>query len=166
MSRSMQEVRETEADTAETATGAQETTESGGRLAGVKRRAARVFSPRSFLLSLLVVVVGIAAGGFLGGLIPFLGTVGQFVGVFAATFVLGVVRARRHYLEVAAAGAVAATLVVLASTLNGAFLPVGVEVLQQYGLALAGIGAGTGAAAALLGYYFGRDLRAGLTKSV
>ena len=160
MSRSMQHERETEADAAETAT------ESGGRLSGIKRRAARVFAPRSFLLSLLVVVVGIAAGGFLGGLIPFLGTVGQLVGVFATTFVLGLVRARRHYLEVAAAGAVAATLIVLSSTLNGAFLPVGVEVLQQYGLALAGVGAGTGAAVALLGYYFGRDLRAGLTKSV
>lgn len=166
MSRSLQHERETEADAAETATEAQAATESGGRLSGVKRRAARVFSPRSFLLSLVVVVVGIAAGGFVGGLVPFLGTVGQLLGVFAATFVLGLVRTRRHYLEVAAAGAVAATLIVLSSTLNGAFLPVGVEVLQQYGLALAGVGAGTGAAAALLGYYFGRDLRAGLTKSL
>lgn len=164
MSRSIQHEREQ--DAAERAEGAEDAAASGGRLSGLQRRAARVFSPRSFLLSLLVVVAGIAAGGFLGGLVPFLGTVGQLLGVFAATFVLGLVRARRHYLEVAAAGAVAVTLVVLSSTLGGAFLPVGVEVLQQYGLALAGVGAGTGTAAALLGYYFGRDLRAGLTKSL
>jgi len=163
MSRSLQQEHERETDVSEATT---ESTDSGGRLSGLKRRAARVFSPRAFLLSLLVVVVGIAAGGFIGGVIPFLGTVGQFVGVFAATFVLGLARERRHYLEVGAAGAVAATLVVLSSTLGSTFLPVGVEVLQQYGLALAGVGAGTGAAAALLGYYFGRDLRAGLTKSV
>lgn len=145
-----------------------ETEESGsdGRLSGVRRRAGLLFSPRSFLLSLLAVVAGIAAGGFLGGLVPFLGTVGQLLGVVVGTFVLGLVRARRGYLEVAAAGAAAATLVVLSSTLGGAFLPVGVEVLQQYGLALASIGAGSGAAAALLGYYFGRDLRAGLTTSL
>lgn len=162
MSRSKQRDREAKTDEGAGETGA----ESGGRLSGVKRRASRVFSPRSFLVALVAVVVGIAAGGFLGGLIPFLGTVGQVVGVAAGTFVLGLLRARRSYLEVTAAGAVAATLVVLSSTLNGAFLPVGVDVLQQYGLALASIGAGTGAAAAVLGYYFGRDLRDGLTKSL
>ena len=162
MSRSIQRERETEAVEAGRAT--EEAAESGGRLAGLKRRAARIFSPRSFLVSLLAVLAGIAAGGFVGGLIPFLGTVGQVLGVVGGAFLLGLVRARRGYLEVAAAGAVAATLLVLSSTLGGAFLPVGVEVLQQYGLALAGVGAGTGAAAALVGYYFGRDLRDGLTR--
>lgn len=171
MSESLEQELEQEFDVegADASTGA--TSESSGsnrsgRLSGLKRRTSNIFAPRSFFLALLAVVVGIVAGGFIGGLIPFLGTIGRMVGVFTGTFVLGLVRSRRQYLEVALAGAVAATLVVLSSTLSGAFLPVGVEVLQQYGIALAGIGAGSGAAAALLGYYFGRDLRAGLTKSV
>lgn len=140
--------------------------ESGGRLAGLRRRFARIFSPRAFLLASLFVVVGLVAGGFLGGFLPLLGTVGRLVGVFAAMFVFGLVRSRRQYLEVALAGAVVAVLVVVSSTLDGAFLPVGVSLLQEYGIAIAGVGAGSGATTSLLGYYFGRDLRAGLTKSL
>lgn len=171
MSRSTQQEREATVETtveerAEQGETDRASGESSGRLSGVKRRVARIFSLRSFILALLSVVGGIAAGGFLGGLVPFLGTVGQVAGVFAGTFLFGLVRARRQYLEVATAGAVAATLLVLSSALSGSFLPVGVEVLQEYGLALAGVGAGTGAVAALLGYYFGRDLRDGLTKSI
>lgn len=143
-----------------------ETDRPGGRLAGLKRRLARVFSPRAFLFASLFVVAGLVVGGFLGGLLPLLGTVGRLVGVFAAMFVFGLVRSRRQYLEVALAGAVVTVLVVVSSTLDGAFLPVGVSVLQEYGLAIAGVGAGSGAVTALLGYYFGRDLRAGLTKSL
>ena len=171
MSRSTQQEREATVETtaeeaAERGDTQRASDESGGRLSGVKRRVARIFSPRAFIFALLAVVAGIAAGGFLGGLLPFLGTVGQVAGVFAGTFLFGLIRARRQYLEVATAGAVAAMLLVLSSALSGSFLPVGVEVLQEYGLALAGVGAGTGAVAALLGYYFGRDLRDGLTKSV
>lgn len=145
---------------------AEEETESGGRFAGLRRRVARIFSPRAFLLASLFVVVGLVAGGFLGGFLPLLGTVGRLVGVFAAMFLFGLVRSRRQYLEVALAGAVVAVLVVVSSTLDGAFLPVGVSLLQEYGIAIAGVGAGSGAATSLLGYYFGRDLRAGLTKSL
>lgn len=140
--------------------------QTGGRLTRLKNRLARIFSPRRFLLAVVLVAVGVAAGGFVGDFLPLLGTVGRILGVFAAMFLLGLGRSRRQYLEVAAAGATVAVLVVLSSTLSGAFLPVGVEVLQDYGLAIAGIGAGSGAGAAVLGYYFGRDLRAGLTKSI
>ncbi|MEF8800218.1 MAG: hypothetical protein V5A38_12000 [Halolamina sp.] len=140
--------------------------ESGARLAGLRRRLARIFSPRAFLLASLFVVVGLVAGGLVGGLLPLLGTVGRLVGVFAGTFLFGVVRSRRQYLEVALAGAIVAVLVVVSSSLDGAFLPVGVSLLQEYGIAIAGVGAGSGAATSLLGYYFGRDLRAGLTESL
>jgi len=142
------------------------TDESGGRLAGLRRRLARIFSLRAFLLAALFVVAGLVAGGFFGGLIPLLGTIARLVGVFAATFLFGLLRSRRQYFEVALAGSLVAVLVVVSSALDGAFLPVGVSVLQEYGIAIAGVGAGSGAATALLGYYFGRDLRAGLSKSL
>ena len=142
------------------------TDDGGGRLSGVRNRVGRVFSIRGFLLALGVVVAGVVVGGAIGGIVPFLGTVGRVVGVFAATFLLGAVRSHRQYLEVGVAGAAVAAVLAITSVFSGVFLPVGVEWLQQYGLALGAIGAGSGAAASLLGYFFGRDLRDGLTKSI
>ena len=142
------------------------TDDGGGRLSGVRNRVGRVFSIRGFLLALGVVVAGVVVGGAIGGIVPFLGTVGRVVGVFAATFLLGAVRSHRQYLEVGVAGAAVAAVLAITSVFSGVFLPVGVEWLPQYGLALGAIGAGSGAAASLLGYYFGRDLRDGLTKSI
>lgn len=141
-------------------------TDAGGRFSGVRRRIARIFSIRTFLVAVLAVGAGVVVGGVVGGAIPFLGTVGRLLGIVAASFLLGLARSRRQYLEVIAAGAIVAVLAVLSSSLTGAFLPVGVSVLQEYGIALAGAGAGSGAVASLLGYYFGRDLRDGLTRSV
>ncbi len=137
-----------------------------GRRSGVRRRLARLFSIRAFLIAVAATLAGVVVGGFVGGLIPLLGTVGRILGIVGATFLLGLVRSRRQYTEVIVAGAVVAVLAVLSSSLTGAFLPVGVEVLQEYGIALTGVGAGSGAAASLLGYYFGRDLRDGLTRPV
>ncbi|MFW5938847.1 MAG: hypothetical protein ACOCSD_04245 [Halolamina sp.] len=159
MQRSLERDDETPVDAETEASG-------GGRLSGVRGRLGRVFSIRGFLLALGVVVAGVVAGGAIGGIVPFMGTVGRVVGVFAATFVLGAVRSRRQYLEVGAAGAGVAALLAITQVFSGVFLPIGVEWLQQYGLALGAIGAGSGAVASLLGYYFGRDLRDGLTKSV
>ena len=142
------------------------TDSSGGRLSGLRRRVGSVFSIRGFLLALGTVGAGVVVGGAVGGMIPFLGTVGRVVGILAATFVLGLVRSHRQYLEVGAAGAALAAVLAVTSVFQGVFLPIGVEWLQQYGLALGAICAGSGAVAALLGYYFGRDLRDGLTKSI
>lgn len=161
----MQLSRERDDETATTA-GSETNESSGGRLGGVRRRVGGVFSIRGFLLALGVVGAGVVAGGALGGIVPFLGTIGQIVGVFAATFLLGLVRSHRQYLEVGVAGAALAAVLAVTSLLDGVFLPIGVEWLQQYGVALGAIGAGSGAVAALLGYYFGRDLRDGLTRSV
>ncbi|NHX35428.1 MULTISPECIES: hypothetical protein [Halolamina] len=164
MQRSRERNTETEAEIAADAD--DETASSGGRLSGVRRRVGRLFSLRGFLLALATVVVGVVAGGAVGGIVPFMGTVGRVVGVVAATFLLGLVRSRRQYLEVGVAGAAVAAVLAVTQVFSGVFLPIGVEWLQQYGLALGAIGAGSGAVASLLGYYFGRDLRAGLTKSI
>lgn len=146
----------------------QESDDSGGRLSGTRRRLGRVFSPRAFLVDLVVALVGVgiasSAAGFVP--IPFVGQIAGLVGLFLAAFLVGAVRSRRQYLEVTLAGAVAMALVVLGGTLTSVFLPVGVSLLREYGVAIVGAGAGTGAVVSLLGHYFGRDLRDGLTREI
>ncbi|SDM47535.1 hypothetical protein SAMN04487949_1788 [Halogranum gelatinilyticum] len=129
---------------------------------GIRGRLGRLFSPKLFLATLLLTVVAMAVGGS----IPLVGFVGRFVGLFAVAFAVGLVAKRRHYLEVAAAGGVASGLGFLLSTLSATFLPVAADLLGQYGVAIAGGGAVAGMLVALLGHYFGRDLRDGLTKGV
>ncbi|WP_049987243.1 hypothetical protein [Halobellus rufus] len=120
------------------------------------------FSVRSFLVVLALSVVGVVAGGA----IPLVGALGQFLGLFAAAFAIGAVGSRSRYLEVGLAGAVAAGLAFVLGTLTSVFTPLAVGVLADYGVAIAGVGTGTGLLAALLGHYFGRDLRDGLTREV
>lgn len=145
-----------------------ESDDSGGRLSRTRRRLGRVFSPKAFLVDLVIALVGVGVGSTLAGVIPlpFLGSIGGLVGLFLAAFLVGAVRSRRQYLEVTVAGAVAMALVVFGGTLTSVFLPVGVSLLQEYGVAIVGAGAGTGAVVSLLGHYFGRDLRDGLTKEI
>jgi len=119
----------------------------------VRRRATGWFSPKSFLVALALA----AAGIFAGGAIPLVGSVGGLVGVFVAGFVLGLFGGRR-YAEVGAAGAVAAGASALLDFL--------VLSLFGIGLPLVLVGAGAGLVAGVLGHYFGRDLKAGLTRSV
>lgn len=116
-----------------------------------------LFSPRYFLLAVVAAVAGAVGSGF----VPILGgVVAAGLGVFASAFVLGLVSSRRHYLETATAGAgVVGTLVFLGR----------LEIAVATGgsvLRLAAVGAGVGLLAALLGTYFGRDLRAGLVGRV
>jgi hypothetical protein len=120
------------------------------------------FSIRSFLVVLALSVAGVVAGGS----IPLVGTVGQFLGLFAVAFVIGVAGSRRRYFEVTLAGAIAAGIAFVLGTLTSVFAPVAVGILADYGVAIAGVGTGTGAIASLAGYYFGRDLRDGLTREV
>ncbi|MGQ4555128.1 hypothetical protein [Halobellus sp. GM3] len=120
------------------------------------------FSIRSFLLVLALSVVGVVAGGS----IPLVGSVGQFVGLFVVAFGVGAVGSRRRYLEIGLAGAVAAGLAFVLGTLTSVFAPVALRILADYGIAIAGVGTGAGALASLAGYYFGRDLRDGLTRDV
>lgn len=120
------------------------------------------FSPRSFLVVLLLSVAGMVVGSG----IPFVGLVGQFLGLFAAAFLVGLVGSRRRYLETGLAGAIAAAIGFVLLPLASAFFPFAVRLLADYGVAVAGVGAGTGLLASLAGHYFGRDLRDGVTRDV
>ncbi len=120
--------------------------------------------PRRALGVALLVLGG---GSVLGGFVPLIGgSVGRLAGVAAGAFLIGAVAARRRYVETALAGAGVGAASTLLSVLSVGFLPVGVRFLQDYGVGLVGVGATLGALVALIGAYFGRDLRAGLTADV
>jgi hypothetical protein len=125
---------------------------------GLGRRFRRLFSPRTFLLALGLSVVGLVAGGA----VPVVGYLGRFLGIALAAFALAFLVSGRRYVEVGLAGALAAGLGFVLGTLNSVLFPV----VADYGLQIAGVGTTAGLLAALVGHYFGRDLRAGLTKEL
>ncbi|MFO8115028.1 MAG: hypothetical protein R6U01_06640 [Halorubrum sp.] len=123
----------------------------------------RWFSGKAFALSLVAVAVGV----FLGGAIPIIGgTIGSAAGMFLASFLIGLALSARRYVETGIAGAAAGAAVAVTNVLGVGFLPIGVDYLQQWGVSLLAVGGGIGLVVALLGHYFGRDLRAGLTTDV
>ncbi|WP_224449156.1 hypothetical protein [Haloprofundus salilacus] len=130
-------------------------------------RLGRLFAPKAFLLALALSLVGV----FLGGLVPVVGSIPgvnlllRALGLFAAAFVVGLVAERPRYVEVALAGALVGVFSVVLSTL-GAFLPVAVNVLSEHGVELGSVGAAVGAFVTLVGHYFGRDLRDGVTREI
>lgn len=134
----------------------------GSRRSRLRRRVGRLFSLRVFLGSLLLAVVGMT----LGGAVPLVGFAGRIVGLFVVGFLVGLLAEHRRYLEVGMAGGVASGLGFLLSTLGSAFLPVAADLLAEYGVAIAGGGALAGVVVTVIGHYFGRDLRAGVTREV
>lgn len=128
-----------------------------GRFGRLRNRTGSLFSPRHFLLALALTVGGL----LVGGLVPLIPGVG-LLGVAIAGFVVGLISEKRRYLEVGAAGAVAAGLGLVLSSLNLVLL----AGLRGQAPELAVIGAGAGVVVALLGHYFGRDLRDGLTRDI
>jgi hypothetical protein len=130
---------------------------SGGRF-GIGRRVRRLFSPRAFLLALVLSVGGLVAGGA----IPVVGYLGRFLGIALAAFALAFLAGGRRYVEAGLAGALASGLGFVLGTLNSALFPV----VADYGLQIAGVGTTAGLLAALLGHYLGRDLKAGLTREL
>lgn len=128
---------------------------------GLRDRLGRLFSPRAFLAALLLSVGGFALGQSVPilGALPLVGQFLGFLGVFLAGFVLGIGAKRRRYLEGALGGATAAGLAFVANALLFTFV-------SDVGLQFAAVGAGVGAVAALVGVYFGRDLRDGLTRDI
>lgn len=130
----------------------------GGRLSGVRDRLQNPISGRGFVLVLLLLTGGL----LLGGMIPLVGWIGRFLGLFLAAFVVGLVSSRRRYAEVGLAGALATGASFLVSALGTVLFPV----VANYGMEIAVVGVGSGLVVALLGHYFGRDLRDGLTRDV
>jgi hypothetical protein len=125
-------------------------------------RSGSLFSPKLFLVALLASVVG----AFVGGAIPLVGVFGRLAGLFAVGFGVGLVASQRRYLEVGLAGALVSGLLLVLSTMFSFFAPFAIDLVAQYGLAIAGAGAGAGLLASVVGHYFGRDLRDGLTREV
>jgi MFS family permease len=135
---------------------------TSSRSESVRGRLAGLFSVRTFLLALVLSVVAVVAGGA----VPLVGFVGRLVGLFVVAFAIGLLANERRYVEVGLAGALASGLGFVVGTLTSAFFPFAVSLLSEYGVAIAGVGAGVGALASLIGHYFGRDLRDGVTRDV
>lgn len=177
MSKSLEDLqeladREVGGGSSESASDSDERADESGSDAGGRSRARLGRSPvtgRGLLLSLGVTGAGLLAGAIVP--VPLLGGLLQYVGLFAAAFLLGAVRSRRAYVETAGAGAAASCLLFVASTLGSVNLFLGANLLAEYGVAVtgaavAGVGFTAGLIVSLLGYYFGRDFREGVTREI
>ncbi|WP_418282553.1 hypothetical protein [Halorubrum sp. DTA98] len=134
--------------------------ERGGRPAGRVGIEGRWFSIKSFA----VAVIALGLGVFLGGMIPLIGgTIGHAAGVFLGAFLAGLLFSTGRYAETGLAGAGIGGGSALLNVLGIGFLPIGLQYVQEWGVALLAVGGGIGLVVALVGHYFGRDLRAGLT---
>ncbi|MFC4248655.1 DUF456 domain-containing protein [Natribaculum luteum] len=124
------------------------------RLGSIRSRLSisRYFSPKAFLALVLAIGIGLLVGGFA---VPI---AGRIAGMFAVAFALGLASSRGRYLEVAVAGV---SVGGVAAVLNHLVLAV-----AGSGRAVVAVGASVGLVTCLLGYYFGRDLRAGLVRDV
>lgn len=124
------------------------------RLPGVPSlpAASGYFSPKAFLALVLLTGAGLFAGATV---VPI---AGRIVGLFAAAFAVGLFASRRRYLEVGAAGTAVGGVSAVASN---AFL----AAAGSFQTVVA-VGVGVGLVACLVGYYFGRDLRDGLSRDV
>ena len=111
-------------------------------------------SKRGLAVSAVVAIAGVFV---LGSVFPF-GMVGNLLGLFVAAFLYGTVAGDSHYLSIGlasgAAGGIASVLGNLTLTLLGPGIPI------------AAVGVVGGLFAGVLGHYFGRDLRDGLTRDV
>ncbi|MFB6206711.1 MAG: hypothetical protein ABEJ05_09330 [Haloglomus sp.] len=112
------------------------------------------FTLRGLGVAFVACVVAFVAAGVV---VP-VGGIAGLVGVFVAGFVLGLV-GRGRYLELALAGASTAAVGALLDQLL-------LATLANVAVPLAAVGGTAGLFAAVLGCYFGRDLRGGLTRSV
>lgn len=120
----------------------------------LRSRVSSWFSTGSFLLAAALSVIGVFV---LGGLLPF-GGIGDLFGIAIASFGYGLLSDESHYLE----NGVAAALVAGTWSLVGNL----VVTLLGLGLPVVALGFAGGGIAGIVGHYFGRDLRDGLTRDV
>lgn len=116
-----------------------------------------LFSPGYFGLALVVAT----AAMFLGGMVvPFVDKLGGFLALFVATFVMGLASDERYYLETGLASGLVVGILSVVGRLE-------LALFTGFNLSLLFLGtAATGLVVGVLGTYFGRDLKAGLGKSV
>ena len=120
----------------------------------LKRSAGSVLSPRGLVVSLVLVISGLV---LVGGVLP-LGTIGNLLGIVVGAFIYGLATDARRYLELALAGALAGGGWALLSNIVVTLLGAGIPILA--------VGTVGGALAGIVGHYFGRDLRDGLTREI
>ncbi|MBX0323795.1 hypothetical protein EGH21_12220 [Halomicroarcula sp. F13] len=151
---------DTEADTGETSPGigrldgfSTETTES-------ESESGSYFSLRALLFSFVAVGAGTVAGSLIP-LVPFT----ALLGIPAGAFVHGLLASERRYAETALAGGLTAGALSVTSFLSQ-FVVRGIAGGQLGMGRLFAVAAAVGLVLALLGHYFGRDLRDGLTRDL
>lgn len=107
------------------------------------------FSVRAFASLAAVLGVGYVGGGMV---IPM---AGSLLGMALVAFLVGVISSTRRYAEMATAGGAVGAVMAMISHL--------IAIVGGFGSRLVLVGLSAGVLSVLLGYYFGRDLRAGLT---
>ncbi|QFU84083.1 DUF456 domain-containing protein [Natronorubrum aibiense] len=131
-----------------------ESTTASSRLAGLRSWLAvdTYFSPKAFVAFVLLLGAGLFAGATV---IPI---AGRIIGILGVAFTIGLLSSKRRYLELTAAGTAVGAVSAVASH---AFLAVAGSFQ-----AVVAVGVTVGLVASLVGYYFGRDLRDGLTREI
>lgn len=127
------------------------------RRARIADTVGQVFSPRYFLVSLVLIAVGLFIPSFIP-IVSALPGVG-LIGAFLAAFALGAFSSEQQYLETGVAGAVA-----VGASIFSKFLFV--SMVSNSGIQIAAVGAAVGGIVTVLGYYFGQDFRDGLTREI
>lgn len=110
------------------------------------------FSPKAYLALVAVISAGVIAGSTV---LPF---AGRMIGMFLTAFLIGLIASKRRYLEMGAAGA---SVGIIAAMFNFTIL-----VSIGFTQGVLAVGTTTGALACLVGYYFGRDLKSGLSRDI
>jgi hypothetical protein len=130
-----------------------ETRETGG---GLRERASKRIglSKRGLAVSAVTALVGVLV---LGSVFPF-GLVGNLLGLFVAAFLYGTIASKSQYLSIGLASGTAGGVVSVLGNLTLTLLGPGIPI--------AAVGAIGGFLAGVLGHYFGRDLRDGLTREI
>lgn len=143
-------------DTVEDPVGEQSADDDAGRQFRdrLQAGAGRIISMRALVLALLAMLVGAV---LIGGALP-LGLIGNLVGIVIAAFIYGTVSGTRRYFELGLTGGVVAGGLALLGNFALSLLGPGVPLVV--------VGFVAGALAGVLGHYFGRDLRDGLTRDI